>query len=209
MLTLRSLHTRDNPALLARIDALESRLRTLFAASNEKRTQLLGEYFAELDSGAIDQLRLSDTNTSQDRELALEDSPVCVDSDGEVVYYGSTSRFYLPAKRSEARQVDVVSKTECVKANIALQKSWERLAYAKLKYDAEVPSELTLTLLEMYWQWQHPLHMAVYKPCKSFHLIGYNSQHRLPAGYGSWRPLLLPAPAEHDIRTRCASCRQK
>lgn len=89
---------------------------------------------------------------------------------GDLQYYGSTSHLHIkPLKASNSptsfqpNQSRYESERTALRASTALQKMWEQLAFNNLLVDG-TSGDISKHLLNTYWSWQYPIHMAVYRP---------------------------------------------
>ncbi|KAF2755984.1 hypothetical protein EJ05DRAFT_84599 [Pseudovirgaria hyperparasitica] len=158
---------------LDRIAFLEDQIRKLDISDDTERARVLeacgvSDADASTSSNAAPKLvPLGGCGTLQPCD------ELSVDEHGQVQYFGTTSRFYMPDEHSERVEYsnneqmlfDKPAHIEWLRTNANLHHSLEKLTLANLRNDPSVDPALSSALLQHYWTWQHPLHNCVYRRC--------------------------------------------
>ncbi|OOQ85002.1 nitrogen assimilation transcription factor nirA [Penicillium brasilianum] len=177
-------------AAQARVQELQRQIRELAALDSATRDRRLADLVSQLDLNEGDQegMRLGTeqvcpSTTSWTEETLMgedvsydESAEFSVDTEGRQHYFGATSRFHPVPDHDHQRHARVESHGPEIQelesyhqkwlySNARFQDSWERMAHMNMSRYTDVKPSVCVSLLQIYWSWQAPLHNCIYRRC--------------------------------------------
>lgn len=175
-----------DPALQVEVDRREKRLQDLEAlihriasASPADREQAVEDLISNLDGAPQIQNPMDEPTTSVtiSQTVGAHANELSVDDDGNVQYYGTTSRYHSTPFHPDPSSPDEAEEQyhrKWLRSNLRFQQTCEARALERLRTGdiaCGIDPDVASTLLEIYWTWQAPLHNCIYRRCTSQYLL--------------------------------------